>query len=60
MGLRGTGAAEGAEALKLGTLLLDRLLLPSVGGKEMYTHGLLVDKLVHNNSVNNKCKNHTS
>ena len=49
MGLRGTGAAEGAEALKLGTLLLDRLLLPSVGGKEMYTHGLLVDKLVHNN-----------
>ena len=59
MGLRGSGAAEGGEALKLDTLLPDKLLLPSVGGKEMYTYGLLVGKLVGNKMVSLQCSEHT-
>ena len=58
MGLRGSGAAEGGEALKLDTLLPDKLLLPSVGGKEMYTYGLQVGKLVGNKTVSLQYSEH--
>ena len=42
------------------TLLLDKLLLPSVGGKEMYTYGLLVGKLVGNKTVSLQYSEHTN
>ena len=40
------------------TLLLDKLLLPLVGGKEMYTYGLQVGKLVGNKTVSLQYSEH--